>query len=101
MMPAYMIIHVTILDREKFIDGYAAAAATLMEQFGGRYVMRAQGAEVLEGDMDQGASVVISEWPDKAAALRFWNSDEYAEVKRLREGIADARVVVIEASPLS
>ena len=59
------------------------------------------GSELLEGDMDQGASVVISEWPDKAAALRFWNSDEYAEVKRLREGIADARVVVIEASSLS
>jgi len=101
MMPAYMIIHVKILDRDKFIHGYASAASTLMEQFGGRYIMRAPGADVLEGDMDPGASVVISEWPDKAAALRFWNSDEYAEVKQLREGIAEARVVVIEAPSIS
>ena len=72
-----------------------------MEQFGGRYIMMAKGAQVLEGDMDPDASVVISEWPDKETALRFWNSAEYAEVKKLREGIAVARVVVIEAPSIS
>jgi len=100
-MPAYMIIHAKILDREKFIKGYGAAAATLVEKFGGRYLMMASGAQVLEGDMDPDASVVISEWPDKATALRFWNSGEYAEVKKLREGIAQAKVVVVEAPALS
>ena len=100
-MPAYMIVHAKIHDREKFIKGYGAAAAALVEQFGGRYIMMASGAEVLEGDMDPDASVVISEWPDKTSALNFWNSDEYAEVKKLRAGIADARVVVIEAPPVT
>lgn len=99
-MPAYMIVHAKILDREKFMTGYAVAAAKLVERFGGRYRMLAQGAEVLEGDMEPDASVVISEWPDKAAALRFWHSEAYAEVKKLREGIAEARVVVVEAPPL-
>jgi uncharacterized protein (DUF1330 family) len=100
-MPAYMIVHAKILDRDKFIKGYGTAAAALVEKFGGRYIMMASGAEVLEGDMDPDASVVISEWPDKATALQFWNSPEYAEVKKLREGIADARVVVIEAPAVS
>jgi len=100
-MPAYMIIHAKIHDREKFLKGYGAAAATLVEQFGGRYIMMASGAQVLEGNMDPDASVVISEWPDKASALRFWNSDEYAEVKKLRAGIADTRVVVIEAQKIA
>jgi uncharacterized protein (DUF1330 family) len=100
-MPAYMIIHAKIHDREKFINGYGAAASALVEKFGGRYIMKAQGAQVLEGDMEPDASVVISEWPDKATALRFWNSAEYAEVKKLREGIAQARVVVVEAPPIS
>ena len=63
--------------------------------------MRAPGAEILEGDLDAGSSVVISEWPDKAAALEFWNSDEYEAVKKLREGIADARVAIIEAPLIS
>ena len=100
-MPAYMIVHAKIHDREKFIQGYAAAAAALVEQFGGRYIMLAQGAEVLEGDMDPGASVVISEWPDKDTALQFWHSKEYAEIKKLRDGIADAKVIVIEAPTLT
>jgi uncharacterized protein (DUF1330 family) len=100
-MAAYMIVFVTISDRENFISGYGRAAGELVEKFGGRYLVRAPGADVLEGDLDPGSSVVISEWPDKATALQFWNSDEYQEVKKLREGIADARVAIIEAPLIS
>jgi uncharacterized protein (DUF1330 family) len=92
-----MIVIVSISDREKFLSGYAPDAAALVEKFGGRYVVRAPVAEVLEGDVRSGTSVVISEWPDKVAALEFWNSAEYQSVKALREGISDATVVVIEA----
>lgn len=99
-MPAYMIVHATLTDRERFISGYAPAAAKLVAKFGGRYVLRAAGATVLEGDLDEGSSVVISEWSDKAAALRFWKSPEYADVKQLREGCAECRVTVIEAPPI-
>ena len=63
-----MIVTARIHDREKFITGYGPAAAKLIGQFGGKYVVRAPGAEVLEGEGWPGASGVISEWPDKAAA---------------------------------
>jgi uncharacterized protein (DUF1330 family) len=96
-MPAYMIVTAVIHDRAAFLAGYGPAAAKLVAQHGGRYVLRAPGAVALEGDGADGASVVISEWPTKDAALAFWNSDEYADVKRLREGIADCRVMLIEA----
>lgn len=59
-------------------------------------MVRALGAEILEGEGWAGASVVISEWPDKAAIHAFWNSPEYAEVKKLREGLADVSIMVIE-----
>ena len=75
--------------------GYAPAAAALVEKFGGRYVIRAPGAEQLEGSGDTGASIVVSEWPDKPAALKFWNSPEYAEAKRLREGKADVSALLV------
>ncbi len=103
-MPAYMIVTAAIQDRDRFISGYGAAAAKLVEQFGGRYVLRAPGAELLEGELGGGefggASMVISEWPDKAAVHKFWNSPEYAEAKKLREGIASCQVLVIEAAPI-
>ena len=100
-MAAYMIVHATLTDRDKFISGYAPAAARLVEQHGGRYLLRAAGTTVLEGDLDDGSSVVISEWPDKETALKFWNSAEYAEVKKLREDCANCRVTVIEAPAIS
>ena len=99
-MPAYMIVTASIADREAFIRGYGAAAAALVERFGGRYLLRAPGAELLEGDFGSGASMVISEWPDKAAAKAFWSSPEYQEVKKLRDGIAECQVLLIDASAI-
>ena len=100
-MAAYMIIFAKVTDREKFMSGYAPTAAKLVEQFGGKYVLRAPGAKILEGDVEDGSSVVISEWPDEAAAMAFWNSPEYSEAKKLREGAAIVRVALVEAPSLT
>lgn len=94
-MAAYLVITATIHDRDAFLSGYARAAAALVEKFGGKYWLRAPGAQVLEGAGVDGSSVVVSEWPDRETALAFWNSPEYAEAKKLREGIADCSVLLV------
>ena len=96
-----MVVAAKIADRDAFIGGYGAAAAALVARFGGRYVLRGADALGLEGDFGDGASMVISEWPDKAAALAFWNSPDYAEVKKLRADIADCQVLLIEAPKIA
>lgn len=100
-MTAYMIVTATIADRDAFIAGYGQAAAALVEKFGGRYVLRAPGAELLEGQFGAGASIVISEWPSKEAAQAFWNSPEYAEAKKLRAGLAECQVLLIEGGRIN
>ena len=100
-MPAYMIVTAKITDRDAFITNYGSTAGALVEQFGGRYVLRGPGAQLLEGSFGEGASMVISEWPDKASALAFWNSPEYAQAKKLREGIADCQVLLIEVGKIN
>lgn len=99
-MPAYMIVTAAIRDREAFIASYGAAAAALIPQFGGEYLLRGPGAECLEGNFGEGASMVISKWPDRAAIKAFWNSPEYAGAKKLREGLADVQVLVIDGPDL-
>lgn len=99
-MPAYMIVTAKVHDRERFITGYGAAAAALIPRFGGQYLLRGPGAECLEGNFGEGASMVISRWPDRAAAKAFWNSPEYAEAKRLRDGLADVQVLLIDGPDL-
>lgn len=94
-MSAYLVISAQIHDRDRFIAGYAPAAAALTARFGGEYVVRAPSAELLEGE-HPGGSVVISKWPDRAAALAFWRSPAYAEVRKLRQGIADCQVLLVD-----
>jgi uncharacterized protein (DUF1330 family) len=96
-MAAYLIVTARITDRAAFLARYAPKAAELVARFGGRYVLRAPGGQMLEGGGEDGVSVVISEWPNRAAALAFWHSPDYAEAKRLREGLADCQVLLIEA----
>ena len=100
-MKAYMIVRCVIHDREKFISGYGTEAAKLIEKYGGKYLIRAPGAIPLEGIKEDNNSVVISEWPSKERALEFWNSNEYQEIKKLREGIAECKVLVIEAEGIT
>ncbi|MEO0997404.1 MAG: DUF1330 domain-containing protein [Pseudomonadota bacterium] len=96
-MPAFMIIAARIHDREAFVAGYGAEAAKLVHKYGGRYLVVAPGASLLEGTLDGYTSVAVSEWPTREAALDFWNSDEYADVKRLRDGLADVEVLLVDA----
>ena len=93
-MTAWLVITAKVHDRPAFLAGYAPAAAKLVAQFGGRYLIRARGVETLEGPTADGASVVVSEWPDRAAAKKFWDSPEYREVSLMREGIADVTVLL-------
>lgn len=101
-MPAYLIVTATVTDRDAFLQsGYPAAAAELTAQYGGEYLLRAPGAELLEGAFGEGASVVVSRWPDKDSAKRFWSSPEYTEVKKLRADLAECQVLLIEAPEFS
>ncbi len=93
-MGAFMIIQADIRNPEQFLE-YAKRAPALIEKFGGRYrCMRGQ-VEQLEGEPDD-RKIVVSEWPSMEAAQSFWNSDEYAELKLVREGAADIDVHLVE-----
>jgi uncharacterized protein (DUF1330 family) len=95
MPSCYLIIDAVVTDREKFRD-YAIATAKLVAQFGGCYLVQGGGSmQTLEGQGFSGKAV-ISEWPTREAALTFWHSPEYAQVRRLREGICDASITLVE-----
>lgn len=95
-MPAWFIITARIHDREAFVTRYSPAAAGLVGSMGGRFIVRGQRREVLEGEPTDDLSDIVIEWPDRDTALRFWNSPEYAEVMKLREGCANLTVTLVE-----
>jgi uncharacterized protein (DUF1330 family) len=50
---------------------------------------------VLEGDW-QPKRLVVLEFESLEAAKRFYDSEQYQEAKRLRDGAADLRMVAVE-----
>ncbi len=92
MVSVYMIIEAVIHDQDRFA-AYADATIKLVVQFGGRYRVLGGRKTFLEGDWGE-TKIVISEWPSMEAVEAFWNSEEYAKSKKLREGIADCKVMV-------
>lgn len=96
-MPAWFVITAHVHHREPFTQIYSPAAARLAEEMGGKYIVRGRGGQVLKGAGTEGAGAIVIERPDRAAALRFWNSPEYAEVKKLRDGLADVTVTLVES----
>lgn len=95
-MSAYMVI-IAVIDEPKGFRDYAVAAAELIGKFGGEYIIRgAQNSACLEGDWPEEEKVVVSKWPSMEAAQAFWNSPEYAEVKKLRAGNGWVKVRLLE-----
>ncbi|MDJ0927162.1 MAG: DUF1330 domain-containing protein [Gammaproteobacteria bacterium] len=96
----YMIVIGDITDRERFLEGYAQVVPPLVEQFGGRYVLKGAGGQFLENAWCDKPSALISEWPNREAAIAFWNSPEYADAKKLREGAGTFQVLLINSPPI-
>jgi len=93
-MPAYLIVETKITDPEQY-EHYKAAAPAALAAYGGKYVARGGETAVLEGDWDPSRLVVL-EFPDLESAKRFYDSPEYAEARKLREGAAELNMVVVE-----
>jgi uncharacterized protein (DUF1330 family) len=91
---AYVIYQGEVLDQMRY-DEYKAKAAESILAAGGRYVVRGGDVEVLEGEAPAGRTVVL-EFPTRQAAIDWYRSDEYTEIRKIREGAARARMYVVD-----
>lgn len=101
-MPAYLIIEAHITDPQRFAD-YARATPDVVARHGGHYLVMGGEQSRLEGEAAP-SRTVISCWPDRAAALAFWHSPEYAAIKPLPAGTGTFRVLLadgVQTQPLT
>ena len=93
-MAAYVIYQGEVLDLVRY-DEYKDKAAESILAAGGRYVVRGGDVEVLEGEPPAGRTVVL-EFPTRQAAVDWYRSDDYTEIRKIREGAARARMYVVD-----
>ena len=92
----YLLFRSEFADKEA-IRPYGRAVVPVAARFGGRFIALADHPEAVEGKPDL-RRVVILEFPSVEAARAFWNSPEYAEVKKLREGIGIVEALLFEGT---
>jgi uncharacterized protein (DUF1330 family) len=93
-MPAFIIVETDIQDPDQY-ERYKEATPAAVAAAGGRFVVRGGDIAVLEGDWNPRRLVVL-EFENLDAAKRFYDSAQYQEVKRLREGAARLNMVAVE-----
>ena len=93
-MAAYMIVEVETTD-EALMAEYRKHTPGLVAKFGGKFIVRGGKTRTLEGGWTP-SRIVVLEFPDYAAAERFYDSAEYEPVlaMRLKAGKNKAIIVV-------
>ena len=93
-MPAYVIGDIRVTDPVQF-EAYRAPAGASVERYGGRLLAAAGNAELLDGGPAPELSVII-EFPDVAAARRWYQSPEYQAALPIRLRSSQGRAFLIE-----
>jgi uncharacterized protein (DUF1330 family) len=79
----YTLAELSVTERGWARD-YVANVTPMVERGGGRYLTRTTTYEKLEGERERAQLVMIIEWPDAAAARRFYESEEYRPYRERR-----------------
>lgn len=97
-MAAFVISEVEILD-EGAADQYRQLASASIEAYGGRYLVRAAEAQVVEGE-PTARRLVIVEFASMERVREWYASPEYANALRFRKTALDRRLLFVEGVSL-
>ena len=95
--PAYAVAEINVTNPVMYRQ-YIAAVTPIVEQFGGKYIVRAGQIVPVEGKAPSGRFVVI-EFPNLAIARQFETSPQYRAIVPLRLHAAQSRIFLVEGEP--
>ncbi|MBI4983906.1 MAG: DUF1330 domain-containing protein [Rhodocyclales bacterium] len=92
--PAYIVVDARSSDPQRMAE-YRRLSQIAVDKFGGRFLVRGNPYEVLEGNWQPQRLVVVM-FPDLEAAKAFYDSPEYLAARQARAGIADFDMLLVE-----
>jgi uncharacterized protein (DUF1330 family) len=96
-MPAYVIADVRqALDQEALVE-YRRGNTEAVARHGGRFFVRGGEMDLLEGEWDT-RRIVVMEFPDMAAARGWYESDDYAPLKALRQSASSTNIILVDGA---
>ena len=85
---------INITNKEPYKE-YLNQVITIAKKFGGEYIIRGEKYKTMLGKWDYERTVVIK-FPSYDTAIKWYNSEEYAPVKKIREDNSDGNLIIIE-----
>ena len=93
-MKAYMIAHIEVTNPD-LMAKYREKVPAIVEKYGGKYLVRGGDSVLLEGDFFKHRMVLL-EFPDREAAEKFYNSEQYAPIKQMRLAAGNNSSVIVD-----
>lgn len=81
--PVYLIALLRVPDVDTYRREYGREVVAQVKAAGGMLLVASPSPTVLEGEWESSWTAVI-QFPDRATALRWYQSNEYAPLKKLR-----------------
>src|SRR5450759_5337889 len=93
-MPVYVIIDIAVVDQGLY-EEYVAQVPAVVEQYGGRYLVRGGEVVALAGDW-QPERIVVLEFESSDQAQDYLTSPEYLALAPLRQKSTTSRVIIVQ-----
>ena len=93
-MSVYIIVQINITNEENY-KKYLQKTTSIALKYGGEYIVRGGNYKLLKGKWDYERTVIIK-FASYDIAMKWYNSDEYAPVKKIREDNSEGNLIIIE-----
>ena len=93
-MAGYVVVDLEVKNAELF-EEYKVSVMEIIEAYGGKYHVRNDDTEVVEGDIAPNR-IVIMEFDSVEQAKAWHDSDEYAALEQMRTDSAKVNMFIVE-----
>ena len=95
-MASYLVGDVRVLEPDKYKE-YLVEFPKISAKHGGKYLVRGGELTRHEGDWEP-ARMVIIEFPTRGDAMNFYEGEEYAPWKKIRQMYTDSKIIFVDGS---
>ena len=95
MSSAYVIASVHVTNTTEF-EKYRLQVPSVTESYGGKYLARGGKKQTLEGEPFIGNRIIIVEFENYEQALKWYYSNEYSQLVKLRQAGSNGTLLVVE-----
>ena len=93
-MSAYAIVQINVTNTEPYKE-YIRQATPIIEKYKGKYLVRGGKFQKMIGEWNYDRTVIVK-FPSYEIAMKWYNSKEYAPIKKIRENNSDGNLIIID-----